>query len=216
VRGQATGDRDQESGGRRPNATAAGDDAETARDSYVLVQRPVAELRKLRRKSTPLDTSAAAWPPVAVTRPGDLSDMNFVLEATLQPGTARSCGIRIRTGPDEYTEIGYDRVPAAVYVDRRHSGNVQFHPAFPGRHEAPARIIDGQVTLEIIVDRSTIEAFINDGEAVISDRIFPTGRQPVIEVFTGDASAGISDATLHELQSIWKARGPAHTRDGES
>lgn len=130
--------------------------------------------------------------------------MNFVLEARLQPGTARSCGLRIRTGPDEYTEIGYDRVPSAVYVDRRHSGDVEFHPAFPGRHEAPTRVIDGEVTLEIIVDRSTIEVFINDGEAVISDRIFPTSRQPVIEVFSGDASAKISNATLHVLKSIWR------------
>ena len=212
VRRQETGDREQESSGGRPDATVADDDTDRSHDSYVLVQRPVAELRKLRRKSLPLDTSAAAWPPVAVTRPGDLSDMNFVLEATLQPGTARSCGVRIRTGPDEYTEIGYDRVPAAVYVDRRHSGNVQFHPAFPGRHEAPTRILDGQVTLEIIVDRSSIEVFINDGEAVISDRIFPTGRQPIIEVFAGDPSAGISDATLHELRSIWTKRDPARTQ----
>jgi hypothetical protein len=48
---------------------------------------------------------------------------------------------------------------------------------------------------------------------VISDRILPTSRQPVVEVFAGDASAGISGATLHELESIWKTRGTMQQRD---
>ena len=73
-----------------------------------------------------------------------------------------------------------DREQAAVYVDRRNSGRVDFHNAFAGRHEAPARLIGGQIELQIIVDRSCIEVFINDGEAVISDRIFPTARDAMI------------------------------------
>ncbi len=108
--------------------------------SYTMIQRPVKEFRQLRTKSVSLATSGATWPPIAVTKPGDVSDMNFVLETTLQPGTARSCGLRIRTGDDEFTEVGYDRERAAIYVDRRKSGNVDFHKAFAGRHEAPDTI----------------------------------------------------------------------------
>ena len=130
--------------------------------------------------------------------------MNFVLETTLKPAAARSCGIRIRTGDDEFTEVGYDREPGVVYVDRRKSGNVDFHQAFAGRHEAPTRLIDGEATLQIIVDRSSIEVFINDGEEVISDRIFPSSQQPVIEVFTGDTSARVTGTKLRQLESIWR------------
>jgi fructan beta-fructosidase len=171
---------------------------------YKLIQRPVKELEKLRTGKIELDCRAATWPPVAVAKSGDLDDMCFVLKATLRPATARSCGFRIRTGDDEFTEIGYDRQPGTVYVDRRKSGVVDFHKAFPGRHEAPTRTIDGAVQLEIVVDRSSVEVFINDGEAVISDRIFPTGRTPVVEAFTGDGSAKIDDAALWPLKSIWK------------
>ena len=171
---------------------------------YTLVQRPVEEFDKLRTKEISLDTSGAAWPPVAITKSGDLSDMQFILEATLIPGTARSCGFRIRTAEDEFTEVGFDRDHTAVYVDRRNSGNVDFHKAFAGRHEAPTRLIDGSVTLQLILDRSSIEVFINDGEAVISDRIFPTDKQAIVEVFAGDGSAKILNATLHQLGSIWR------------
>jgi sucrose-6-phosphate hydrolase SacC (GH32 family) len=150
-----------------------------------------------------LETGGVNWPPRAVSRPGQLVDMSFVLDTVFQPGTARSCGIRIRTGDDEYTEIGYDRADGVVYVDRRRSGNVGFHASFPGRHEAPTRIIEGQVTLQVILDRSSIEVFINDGEAVISDRLFPSSQTPVIEAFAGDATAQIVDMTVTPLQSIW-------------
>ena len=177
---------------------------DTTRADYTLIQRPVREFYQLSERTILLKTDSAAWPPVPVTRPGELTDMNFILEATLKPGRARSCGIRIRTGNDEYTEIGYDREPGVVYVDRRKSGNVDFHPAFAGRHNAPVSLISGATMLTIIVDRSTIEVFINDGEAVISDRIFPNSRTPVIEVLAGDETAKVTNTKLHLLKSIWK------------
>jgi sucrose-6-phosphate hydrolase SacC (GH32 family) len=171
---------------------------------YTLVQRPVTEFDRLRIKTISLDTSAAAWPPTGVTQADELTELPFILETTLKPATARSCGFRLRTGPDEFTEFGYDREPGVVYVDRRQSGNVSFHSAFPGRHDAPARVIDGMVKLQVVVDRSSIEVFINDGEAVISDRIFPTGEMRVIEVFAGDESAKIVETQLSPLKSIWR------------
>ncbi len=172
-------------------------------ETYVLVQQPVKELQQLVQKSWALNTSKAAWPPSAVTTEGQLTDMTFRLDVTLKPGQARSCGLRIRTGPDEYTEVGYDRQHSAVYVDRRKSGLSNFHPTFSARHEAPARLINGEVALQLFVDRSSIETFINNGEAVITDCIFPTKSQPVIEAFTGDNTAVVK-ATLHSLKSAWQ------------
>ena len=173
-------------------------------NQLVMTQRPVEELSRLRGDARIIDASGAEWPPAAVTEPGDLNDLMFELETTLRPGDARSLGFRIRTGEDEYTEFGYDRKHGAVYVDRTKSGNVDFHNAFAGRHEAPSRLIDGQVKLRVFVDRSSIEVFINDGEAVISDRIFPSSNQPVLEVFAGDDSAKITETKLYPLSSIWQ------------
>ncbi|MEZ6042176.1 MAG: glycoside hydrolase family 32 protein [Planctomycetaceae bacterium] len=170
---------------------------------YVLVQRPVQELDSLTT-SIPIRPVTATWPPVELTSSGQLDDMRFRIQAELLPGKARSCGLRIRTGNDEFTEIGYDTKDQAVYVDRRKSGNVDFHPAFAGRHHAPARLLKDSVLIDVVVDRSTIEVFINDGEAVISDRIFPASLQPVIEVFAGDPSASVRCSSLQVINSVWK------------
>ncbi|XZE22294.1 glycoside hydrolase family 32 protein [Pirellulaceae bacterium SH449] len=174
--------------------------------TYVLVQKPAHELETLRVKPRSLATQNLGWPPKKLTSQGELEDMRFELLTHWEPGKARSLGFRIHTQDDEFTEIGYDRENLGVYVDRTKSGNVSFHPAFPGRHDAPARLIDGKVELRILVDRSSIEVFINDGEAVISDRIFPGGQQPWIEAFVGDPSAKIVDAKLWELNSVWQSR----------
>jgi len=174
-----------------------------ASGAWTLVQRPVQEWRSLIVKSVPLNAQKAAWPPAAITEPGEIPDRTFLIDMALQPGTARSCGLRIRTGTNEYTEVGYDQAHQAVYVDRRNSGNVDFHPAFAGRHEAPTRQIDGGISLQILVDRSSIEVFINEGEGVITDCIFPTGEETVLEAFAGDRSAAIS-GNLHTLRSIWR------------
>lgn len=171
---------------------------------FILVQKPVIELSSIHEKTEMLKTTGITWPPEAVTQPGQISDRNFLIETTLELGSARSCGIRIRTGKKEFTEFGYDTKNSAVYVDRSQSGNVDFHKAFAGRHEAPVALVDGKVRLQVFVDRSSIEVFINDGEAVISDRIFPTGKNTTLEVFAGNDSAKVLHMKLTPLRSIWQ------------
>ena len=175
---------------------------------YVLIQRPIIELTKLKNQSIELDTRNVTWPPQVTLPKGRLRDLSFVLETTLEPGTERSVGYRIITGNNEFLELGYDREGGVVYVDRRQSGNTTFHPAFSGRHEAPARLIKDKVQLQVIVDRSTVEVFINDGEAVISDRFFPTGQDVAIQVFSGGPSAKITNSKIWPLKSIWHSPDP--------
>jgi len=174
--------------------------------TYVLVQKPIRELSGVYGSPLSLKTDVLGWPPKKITTPGDLQDMRFELTAELRPGVARSLGFRIHTGEDEYTEIGYDRQFLGVYVDRTKSGDVSFHPAFPGRHNAPARLMDGKVSIRVLVDRSSVELFVNDGEVVISDLIFPTSQKPWLEAFVGDDSAKIENAQLVPINSIWKGK----------
>ena len=97
------------------------------------------------------------------------------------------------TGPDDLHR-----------ADRVLGPETEVEAPVAGRHEAPTRVIDGQVKLDLIVDRSSIEVFIQDGEAVISDRIFPSSQEPVIEVFAGDPSATVTEVRVQRQKSIWR------------
>jgi fructan beta-fructosidase len=61
----------------------------------------------------------------------------------------------------------------SVYLDRRNAGNTSFNKNFPSIEKAPARLVNGKVKLDIYVDLPLIEIFINDGEAVITDAVYP-------------------------------------------
>ena len=67
----------------------------------------------------------------------------------------------------------------------------------------PVRWRDGRITLRILFDRSTVEVFANDGETVISDRVFPTQPLNRVEVI-GAGTAVPKPALLHELRSVWR------------
>ena len=46
---------------------------------------------------------------------------------------------------------------------------------------------DGLSNLRIFIDRSSIEIFVNDGDAVFSSRIFPTEQEHFMKLSSGDA-----------------------------
>ena len=87
--------------------------------------------------------------------------------------------IRLHNGSDE-TLIGYDA--GKMFIDHTKSGNVNFDPKFTGRHEVSLLPQQGKIKLHIFVDRSSVEVFGNDGEAALTDRIFPTSKMQQVEL----------------------------------
>jgi fructan beta-fructosidase len=84
-----------------------------------------------------------------------------------------------------------------LILDRTESGRTDFSNAFAKSHTAPILISKIEGVL-IYLDRSSIEVFINEGELVMTDIIFPT--EPYNQVrLTGFEN----DNTLHYLSSIW-------------
>jgi sucrose-6-phosphate hydrolase SacC (GH32 family) len=72
-----------------------------------------------------------------------------------------------------------------VFVDRRMSRAKLFHREYAERHAGPVRWRDGRITLRVVFDRTTLEVFANDGETVISDRVYPTRPLDRIEPLAG-------------------------------
>ncbi len=97
--------------------------------SLRLCQRPVRELQTLRTDAVRLENLTVRQDPV----PLPLQGQQLELMIELLPGHTTECGIRLLKGTAEETIVGYDRIRKQVFVDRRRSGNVSFHPAFAGR-----------------------------------------------------------------------------------
>jgi sucrose-6-phosphate hydrolase SacC (GH32 family) len=60
------------------------------------------------------------------------------------------------------------------------------------------------VKLHIFLDRSSVEVFANDGETVLTDRIYPSPGSIGFEVYSDAPDARISSLSIWKLGSIWK------------
>lgn len=124
------------------------------------------------------------------------------IAAEFKVNQTESAVLHLLSGASE-TLIGYDPSKGVMFIDRTKSGEVAFHPHFAGRHEVPISVVDGKIRLRAFVDHSSVELFGNDGEAVLTDRIFPPPSQN-LTVYLHPSKAKCLSLKLWKLKSIWK------------
>jgi sucrose-6-phosphate hydrolase SacC (GH32 family) len=157
-----------------------------------LVQAPIAELKTLRATSGPSTITAAG--PV----PGSAD-----IEIDLTRGEWRDAGIRLSNAAGEAVVVGVSANPLELFVDRRTSRATPFHREYPGRHAGPVRWRGDTIALRVLFDRSVIEVFANDGESVITERVYPTQPLDRIELLPG---GGATSARVWEMRPVWPQR----------
>ncbi len=172
-----------------------------------LVQQPVKELeslripgtsRRLRRTSV---TQANQW--LSEARfPEGLADVSVAFEPAR---AAVRYGVAIQTGTEEGAMILADPTTGHLQLDRRPSGLTGFHEKFPGVFQAPFRLDRGRWKLRILVDTSSIEVFVNDGEVAITSLIFPkAGRNDLaFQILGDDDVARVTSIETHALSGVW-------------
>ncbi|MGA2595532.1 MAG: glycoside hydrolase family 32 protein [Bryobacteraceae bacterium] len=152
-----------------------------------LIQEPVAELQSLRTGPIHLANTTVADVNAKLR---DFHSDSYEIVARFDGNAA----FHLRKGPSEETLVGYD---GQLFVDRRKSGNTNFSKDFPGIHRAP---LAGPPILHIFVDRSSVEVFGGSGEAVISDRIFPSPQSTSLEL---SGAGKVVSLDIWKLKSIW-------------
>jgi levanase len=124
--------------------------------------------------------------------------------ATFKAHDADKFGLNVRVGNGQHTSIGYDVRRGGVYVDRTQSGDVAFSSQFPSVEFAPLKLRSGMVTLRVLVDRSSVEVFANDGRVTITDQIFPDRSSQAVQVFSDGGRVRLQKITIWKLKSIWQ------------
>ncbi|WP_260473153.1 GH32 C-terminal domain-containing protein [Edaphobacter aggregans] len=116
--------------------------------------------------------------------------------------TIEPFGVKLYSDEQHWTEIGFDTSKKEFYIDRTHSGS-QISPDFPIRTTAPIAT-DRPYDLTLIVDRSSVEAYAQDGTIAMTDLIYPSSSSVTIQLFPKDAKTLNGAGHLWELKSIWE------------
>ena len=116
--------------------------------------------------------------------------------------SAEEFGLNLCVGENEKTTVGYLVPQEELYVDRRNSGYDEFSEVFPSISKGPLKNRTNTIRLHIFVDKCSIEVFGNDGETVISSKIYPDTSSLGIELFSNHGEVSVQSLDMYELGSI--------------
>ncbi len=108
-------------------------------------------------------------------------------------------GFRICIGQNEHTTIKYKAPEKTLFVDRTHSGQVDFKESFAQIHSADLSPINNMIRLHIFTDSSSVEVFANDGLVVFSECIFPSDQSQGLELFVEGGDILLNSLDVYQL-----------------
>jgi len=164
--------------------------------SYILTQLPVAETDSykgtLLYQQDSLSLNSLSNPANGVQ--GDALNIEFTMERN---GAAKS-GINVFKNGSQETSIYYNSSDNTIKLDRTNAGNSFFSSVFSSIESAPAAAGSSDLQFRILIDKSIVEVFVNNGEQVITDQVFPLSANGGIEFFSQSGS------TTFKNINVWK------------
>jgi fructan beta-fructosidase len=106
-------------------------------------------------------------------------------------------GVRLYSDAHHWTEIGFDIKKKELYIDRTQSG-APIDNRFPAKTTAPL-VLGRPYDLQLVADRTSVEAFAQNGTIAMTNLIFPTSPKNAIHFFPDGAATG----QFWQLKSIW-------------
>ena len=152
-------------------------------DGYELTFKPVDEVSKIQGAPTTYTDSATLASPL------------FMIEFTLEDGS-KEFSLTISNQADEKVVIS--SLGTTLSFDRTASGITTFNPAFAAIHNMDLKGVEIK-KVNVYVDMASVELFINNGERVLTEILFPT--KPFNKVRLDKKNPQFSIAPI---SSIWK------------
>lgn len=149
-----------------------------------LIQKPVAELAKLRKKIQKKPNMTFEGNLIKI----EAEQLQFELFLEIGAKGTENIGFRLR---DENGKLYHIIINREVFI----FGDEK-NPVYPVLSE---RI----KTVHIFFDRTVIEVFVNNGSACATKVIYPDKEDLIFEIFTTDKNMVIKNLDLWEMKSIW-------------
>ncbi len=164
-----------------------------------LYQTPVRELLGHRHNKISLPSLSLDHGNVSLA---DLSGNSMELSLSIDPGNAVQTGVKIFKGQEHETVIFYDQDQKAIIVDRSKSGI----PITGSEENTDIRTCDldeeefgKEIKLQLFLDVSSVEVFVNDGRHVITANVYPDQEDQGIEFFSRGGRSTFLNVTKYDI-----------------
>jgi fructan beta-fructosidase len=108
--------------------------------------------------------------------------------------------ISISSPEKDTLKIGFDPVSNRYFIDRVKAGISDFNKAFPAKHFSPCLSQNTTLSMKIILDKSSVELFADDGLTAMTDIFFPIGDMNKIEVHAAGLSKILTNTVVYTLK----------------
>ncbi|PYZ93458.1 levanase [Salipaludibacillus keqinensis] len=173
----------------------------TVRGNVKLIQQPIREVNDLIMNTLMDETiKLNKESSVICKQPERPFIMNFKLKSEELKKVTFSLFHSLNDQKEALT-IEVDR--KEVSVNRKEMKHSQFHADFPAETIAPIESEREWVTLQLIVDRGSVEVFVNDGEQTMTNLVLPKQNQPFSIVGSSENNELEVECKGHILKSVW-------------
>ena len=100
--------------------------------------------------------------------------LNFPCKFSLSQEELKSFSISLSNTIGEHLDFGYDSLSNQFFIDRSAAGVHDFNAGFAQKHMAPRIATSPTTGVSVIIDKTSIEIFADNGRTVMTDIFFPT------------------------------------------
>ncbi|HMB64934.1 MAG TPA: glycoside hydrolase family 32 protein [Eudoraea sp.] len=168
--------------------------------TYRLVSNPVRELNNYRgTKYKVEDIFVKDEIPLITSDKIDLSKAEIYLK--IEELTSTTYNFKLSNKAGDELLFGYNNKDRIFYVDRSKSGKVNFSEKFADRiSRAPRTSKNEGLTATVLLDKTSIELFFDNGETVMTEIFFPLEPFDSLSVASENEAFTINYMETHELK----------------
>lgn len=167
---------------------------------FVLSSAPVTELSKYVSKTIVKETLTVNNQKTIITKSEiDLSRVRIQLEMNHLKSDKYDFTFQNSFG--DRLSFGIDNIKKQYYLNRQNSGKVTFSDKFANTiSKAPIKNPSNMLKIEVLVDKTSIEVFYNDGETIMTEIFFPNEPFEAFSINTSDAALILENIKIEEFQ----------------
>jgi fructan beta-fructosidase len=164
---------------------------------YTLLQRPIRELASLQTRHTRFADLKLGSVERTLLTAGE-KDNAHRIRARVKTNSSGGFAVIVSSGGKPVISIDFDAASAQLSVMRSGPNTI---PSFVSSNAASLKAAGGVVSFDMIIDRSSVEAFVNDGERTICEQMFPDQGAYAVSI-NGDADTML-EADVWTLKPVW-------------
>ncbi len=178
-------------------------------DGYLIASRPVSELQNLAADHMSFGSAGLDEDAVFSLNTSDQKVIKAPFRTEIifdaEKTTSTEYGLILRNPSGDQYRISISQ--GSIWSDRTNAGKKDFEERFAkmphqGGHVVPDA--QNEIRLDVFFDKSSAEIFVNNGEVVMTDLLFPHSDFHEVYLYTLDGQLEIKRFKTTELKSIWQ------------